>query len=223
MNTKSIHAVFPVRAGSKRVVNKNVRPFAGTTLLELKVRQLLGVEEISSVYVSSESREMLALAEKAGAIPLPRDPAFATDDVPMSKVYAHIADHLPEGDVLFTHATNPLCGSDTYARCIRAYRELPGEYDSLTTVQDVKDFLYLDGKSMNFDPKNKPRSQDLPNIVKLTHAVSLCPRDMIIEQGNIFGIRPFFLTLSDEESFDIDTELDFEVAEFVFQKVNRDE
>jgi len=218
MNTKPIHAVFPVRAGSKRVVNKNVRPFAGTTLLELKVRQLLEVKEIASVYVSSESVEMLALAEKAGAIPLPRDAAFATDDVPMSKVYAHIADHLPEGDVLFTHATNPLCASDAYSRCIRAYRKLSGEYDSLTTVQDVKDFLYLDGKAMNFDPQNKPRSQDLPNIVKLTHAVSICPRSVMIKNENIFGVSPFFITLSDLASFDIDTMLDFSVAEILYQK-----
>jgi len=216
MTTDPIHAVFPVRAGSKRVANKNIRPFADSTLLEIKVRQLQQTEDVTEVYVSSESPEMLALAEAAGATPLLRDPAYATDDVPMSEVYAHIAGQLPEGHVLFTHATNPLCGEEAYMDCIRAYREMPEEFDSLTTVLDVKDFLYENGKALNFDPERKPRSQDLPDIVKLTHAVSLAPRSLILEKKNIFGDHPLLHKLGCFESTDIDTELDFKVAEYMF-------
>jgi CMP-N,N'-diacetyllegionaminic acid synthase len=219
MKQSNIHAVFPVRAGSKRVVNKNIRPFAGSTLIEIKVRQLLACKGLSGVYVSSESEEMLGLAEKAGAIPLLREAAYATDDIPMSDVYAHIAGQMPEGDILFTHATNPICGTDSFSRCIETYRGLPAEFDSLTTVRAVKDFLYLDGKALNFDPACKPRSQDLPAIVKLTHAVSILPRSLMIECKNIMGSNPFFLHQSDEESIDIDTEMDFHIAEFVYNGI----
>lgn len=217
MNNKTINAVFPVRAGSKRVVNKNIRPFAGSTLLEIKVRQLLACEELAGVYVSSESEEMLDLAEKAGAIPLPREAAFATDDIPMTEVYAYIAGQMPDGDILFTHATNPICETASYSDCIRAYLDMPAEFDSLTSVQDVKDFLYLDGKALNFDPARKPRSQDLPAIVKLTHAVSILPKELMIACKNLMGPKPYFIRQSDEECIDIDNELDFQVAEFVFK------
>lgn len=219
MNERPINAVFPVRAGSKRVANKNVRPFAGTTLLELKVRQLRETAEVERVFVSSESPEMLALAEKAGAVPLLRAPEFATDTVPMSDVYAHIAEQMPEGDILFTHATNPLCDAAAYARCIQAYRRRGPEYDSLMTVRDVKDFLYQDGRALNFDPARKPRSQDLPDIVKLTHAVGILPRSLMIECRNMMGHRPLLFRQSDIESIDIDNELDFDVAEFVFRRI----
>lgn len=222
MRDSKIHAVFPVRAGSKRVVNKNIRPFAGSTLLEIKVRQLLACKGLSGVYVSSESEEMLVLAEKAGAKPLLREAAFATDDVPMSDVYAYIAGQMPDGDILFTHATNPICGTDSYSRCIETYRSLPSEFDSLTTVQDVKDFLYLDGRALNFDPNRKPRSQDLPDIVKLTHAISILSRSLMIGCKNIMSYKPYFLRQSDIECIDIDNELDFQIAEFVYlTKLNR--
>jgi CMP-N-acetylneuraminic acid synthetase len=223
MRDSKIHAVFPVRAGSKRVVNKNIRPFVGSTLLEIKIRQLLAVKDLAGVYVSSESPQMLELAEKTGAIPLLREAAFATDDIPMTEVYAYIAGQMPEGDVLFTHATNPICGTESIERCIQAYHEMPPGYDSLTTVQDVKDFLYRDGKALNFDPARKPRSQDLPDIVKLTHAVSILPRPLMIECKNIMGHTPFFLRQSDEECIDIDNELDFQVAEFVFNTMQKQE
>lgn len=220
MRESNINAVFPVRAGSKRVVNKNIRPFAGSTLLEIKVRQLLAVGELSGVYVSSESPEMLDLAEKAGANPLLRETAFSTDDIPMTEVYAYIAGQMPEGDILFTHATNPNCGTESCQHCIETYRDMPNEFDSLTTVKEVKDFLYLDGKPLNFDPARKPRSQDLPNIVKLTHAVSILPRKLMIECKNIMGHQPYFLSQSDVESIDIDHELDFRTAEFIYKNIN---
>lgn len=217
MNQPIVHAVFPVRAGSKRVVNKNIRPFAGSTLLEIKVRQLLACEELAGVFVSSESDEMLDLAEKAGAVPLQREAAFAADDIPMSEVYSYIAAQMPDGDILFTHATNPVCSTASYSNCIRAYREMPTDFDSLTTVQDVKDFLYLNGAALNFDPACKPRSQDLPDIVKLTHAVSILPKDLMVACKNLMGPKPYFLRQSDEECIDIDNDVDFKVAEFVFK------
>ena len=39
-----IKALIPVRAGSQRVKNKNIRPFAGSNLLEIKVKQMLSIK-----------------------------------------------------------------------------------------------------------------------------------------------------------------------------------
>ena len=37
---KMIKALVAVRSGSQRVLNKNIRPFAGSSLLEIKIKQL---------------------------------------------------------------------------------------------------------------------------------------------------------------------------------------
>jgi CMP-N-acetylneuraminic acid synthetase len=60
-----LKALVPVRAGSERVINKNIRAFAGSSLLELKVNQLLRIPEIDEVCVSSDCNDMLSLAKEA--------------------------------------------------------------------------------------------------------------------------------------------------------------
>ena len=42
-------AVIPIRKGSERVPNKNLRPFAGTTLLDIKIQNLLKIHHIQLV------------------------------------------------------------------------------------------------------------------------------------------------------------------------------
>ncbi|GAB5560422.1 MAG: hypothetical protein SynsKO_20690 [Synoicihabitans sp.] len=215
----SICAIVPVRSGSKRVINKNIRPFAGTSLLEIKIRQLLDVNFIDQIYVSSDADEMLKIAVSKGCRALKRPEHLASDTVPMSEVYTHLAENVNEQIVVFTHVTNPLCPSSAYMRAIETYFERSGIHDSLTTVSDVKDFLYLDGKPLNFDPGNKPRSQDLPDIIKLNHAISVASRELMISERNIFGKFPIHMRLSQKEALDIDTELDFFIAESLFKRI----
>ena len=59
---KTITAIIPVRAGSTRLKNKNVAPFAGTNLLVNKIRQLQEVKEITRIVVSSDSDLMLSMS-----------------------------------------------------------------------------------------------------------------------------------------------------------------
>lgn len=56
---RTITAVIPVRAGSRRLKNKNVAPFAGTNLLINKIEQLKKVDKINRIVVSSDSDMML--------------------------------------------------------------------------------------------------------------------------------------------------------------------
>lgn len=54
-----ITAVIPIRSGSQRVKNKNLRPFAGTTLMENKIEMLLKVPELDSIVVNTNSEEAI--------------------------------------------------------------------------------------------------------------------------------------------------------------------
>jgi CMP-N-acetylneuraminic acid synthetase len=136
----------------------------------------------------------------------------------MSEVYAYMAGQLCSDFVLLTHVTNPLATSQIYSDCIDLFWDNIESYKSLTTVTDVKDFLYRDGLPLNFDPSHKPRSQDLPNIVKLTHVISIAPRTWVVRQKEWFDDHPYFVRLAALESLDIDTEFDFDIAEYLFGK-----
>ena len=58
-----IKALIPVRAGSQRVKNKNIRPFADSSLLEIKIKQMQRIKELDGVIVNSDSDEMLDIAK----------------------------------------------------------------------------------------------------------------------------------------------------------------
>jgi len=212
-----VHALIPVRGGSQRVIHKNIRPFAGSTLLEIKIKQMLQVPSLSGVTVSSEDEKILEIAERAGAAPMLRDPFYATDSVPMSEVYAYMAGQIKCENILLTHVTNPLAGPSAYTTCLKEFHNRAPIFDSVTTVADVKEFMYWDGKPLNYDPASKPRSQDLPNIVRLTHVASILPRETMITRKDAVGSHPLFVRLDALDSLDIDTSLDLEIAEYLYQ------
>lgn len=50
-----VTAVIPIRSGSQRVKDKNLRKFGNTTLMELKIENLLQVPELDKVLVNTNS------------------------------------------------------------------------------------------------------------------------------------------------------------------------
>ncbi len=210
-------AIIPVRSGSKRVVNKNIRSIAGTTLLEHKIKQLLKVPMLDAVCVNSEDEEMLFIAKRAGAVPFKRDPYFASDSIPMSEVYANMVSELDCEDVLYATVTTPFITTSRYVDAINMYFSREDEFDSIHSTRRVYDFLIREGVPLNYNPSNFPRSQDLPDIQKLVFGFSLLPRKLMIEKKSSVGYHPKFLEVTDIESLDIDTELDFKIADMLLK------
>lgn len=58
-----ITAVIPIRSGSQRVKDKNLRQFANTTLMENKIEMLLNVPELDSIVVNTNSEEAIEIVK----------------------------------------------------------------------------------------------------------------------------------------------------------------
>ena len=78
--------------------------------------------------------------------------------------------------------------------------------------------MWLDGKPVNYDPLNAPNSQNLPNIVALNFGATVISRENLIKNHNIIGKCPYFVETTDIEAIDIDTPLDFYIAEQIYKK-----
>jgi len=217
----TIKALIGVRSGSQRVKNKNIRPFADSSLLEIKIKQLQQVPELNGVVVNSNSDEMLEIACRLGAETVKRDEYFASSEVSPNEYYENIAQNCDADIIVSTVCTVPLAGSEVYSRAIRRFFDMPEKYDSLITVSPLKEFLWVDGKALNYDVKRKPRSQDLPeNFVILNHAIHILSRETMITSKDNIGETPYLYPITPVESIDIDTPLDFEFAEFMYNKQN---
>ncbi len=216
---KKVSALIAVRSGSVRVKNKNIRTFNESTLLELKIKQLQSVKEINDVVVNSNSDEMLSIAKNLGAKTVKRDDYYASNTISMSSVFEHMAKNMDCENILYANCTNPLVSTNSYSDAIRIFLNNTSAYDSLVSCHDIKEFLYLDGKALNYDPMNQPRSQDLPNVVALNFAISIISKSDMIKNRNIIGMNPYFYKLNEVESLDIDTPLDFFIAEKLYQHI----
>ena len=213
-----LKALIPVRAGSERVKNKNIRPFAGSSLLEIKIKQLQRIKEIDGITVNSDSDEMLSLAKNLVVQTIKRDPYYASSEISANDFYKNIAENFDADTLLLANVTSPLIKDCTIIDIINKFNNCAGKYDSVTTATPVKEFLWQDNKALNYDPRKKPRSQDLPEILSLNHAVGIMQRETMINARDIVGYRPLIVPIPPGEALDIDNELDFEFAEYMYNK-----
>lgn len=214
-----VSALIPVRAGSVRVKNKNIKLFANTSLLAIKIVQMLRIKEygyIDEIIVNSDSVPMLELAHKFGVKAIQRESYYASSEVPANVLYENLASCVQCDNVLIAHVTSPLLSDVSVLACIKIFHQ--GVYDSVVSASLVKHFLWQDNTPLNYNPESKPRSQDLPNIFALNHALHILPTSLMYEKKDIVGYKPYFYVLADKEGIDIDNELDFEIAEFLYQK-----
>lgn len=58
-----ITAVIPIRSGSQRVKDKNLRKFGDTTLMELKIKNLMLVPEIDQIIVNTNSEPAIEIVK----------------------------------------------------------------------------------------------------------------------------------------------------------------
>lgn len=215
-----IKAVIAVRSGSERVKNKNVKPFANSSLLEIKIKQLLRLSSyFDGIIVNSNDETMLSTANSLGCETVLRDSVYADSRTSMSDVYANVAENCAADVIVYCNVTNPLVKDETIIKAVELYCEQSNSCSlSVNTANLVKKFMYRDGVPINYNPLNQPRSQDLPEIYALNFAVNIISRREMIKYKNIICPRHLLLPISESEAVDIDSEMDFEVAQFLYLK-----
>lgn len=214
-----IKALVAVRSGSMRVQNKNLRPFAGSSLLEVKLAQLKRIKGLDGIIVNSNDDTMLEIAKNMGCETVKRDPYYASNEVSMSDVYKNMAENCDCDVIAYINVTNPLLKDETIEKAIEEYKNMKG-FDSLNSAHLVKEFMFLDNKPVNYDLKNQPRSQDLPDYYALNFAINIISREKMIACKNVVGEKPWIYSIDEIEATDIDNPIDFDFSEFVFKKGN---
>ena len=213
-----IKALVAVRSGSQRVKNKNMKPFAGSNLLTIKLQQLLRIPELDGIIVNSNDDDMLAVAAEMGIEVVKRSEYYASNEVSMSDVYKNMAENCDCDVIAYINVTNPLIKDSTISQIINFYKENCEKYDSVNSAHLVKEFMFKDNKPINYDLKHQPRSQDLPDIFALNFAVNIITKEKMISGKNVIGENPYIYGIDEVEATDIDNPIDFEFAEFVYKK-----
>lgn len=219
MKKGKMTAVVAVRKGSQRVPNKNIKPFGDTTLLDLKLQTLLQVSNLDEIIVNSDCDDMLAIGKKYGVKTIKREPYFASSEATNSEFHGHIGKTTDTDYIFLTPVCSPFIGVERHEEVIDLF--LNSECDSLTSTHLVKGHLWLDGKPMNYDLDNVPNSQDLPDIEMLNYGISIVDKDVMGKYSRVVGNNPKFIILNERESVDINTPMEFEIAESLYNLKNK--
>ncbi len=218
---KKIVAIVPVRKGSQRIKNKNFKKFAGSNLLEIKLKSLKKVKLIDQIIVSTDSKEAMRIAKKHGISYHVREKYFASSKCNNSEFYDNLARSISGDFLMYTPCTAPLIKSNTIQSLIKKFLDVYPKYDSMNTVNFVKEHLWLKNKPINFNQKRIPNTQDLPDIMKTTYGANIISREKMIEKKSVIGNRPYFFKVNDIEGLDVDNPVDFEIAEYLFKKIKK--
>lgn len=214
-----ITAVVPIRKGSQRIKNKNFRPFAFSSLLEIKLRALKEIDEIDNIIVNTDSEKAIEIAKKNGVNFFKRDEYYASSNCINTEHWKNLADTTETDFLMHCPCTAPLIKKETYKNIISIFKTaLKNGYDSINSVSQVKEFLWLNNKPINYEINNVPNSQNLPDILKLTFGISIISKSLMSSRKNVVGLKPYFFELDQIESVDIDNYIDFEFAEFLYKK-----
>lgn len=216
---RNITAVIPVRKNSQRVPDKNLRLFNKKNLLIHKIEKLKRIKHIDQIIINTDSEEAINIAKGLRVGFWKREDYYASSKCTNSEFWSHIAQTTDCKYIMFTNCTSPMVKIETYNKIFEKFEEIRKINDSLNTVSEEKNFLYLDNKAINFDPKKAPNSQDLPNIVKLNFAVNILPKELMLKKKSVIGDNPYFFKLDQIEGLDIDTLFDFEFAEYLHKKI----
>ena len=217
MKKDKLTAVIPVRKGSQRVKNKNLKPFADSTLLDIKIETLKKVIGLDEIVVSSDSQEMLDIARKHNVIAHRREDYYASSEVNNSDFMVNLTTSVDSEYIMYSPCTSPLLSNETISECISKFR---AGAQNIVTVTSQKHHMWLDGEPLNYDPSDAPNSQDLPDIYSVNYGCCIISCEDLHEFRNVVTNNPTFHVTDEIESIDIDTEFDFMMAEFVYRNLN---
>lgn len=207
-------ALVPVRAGSKGVPGKNLRPLAGVPLWWRAVEQAREAGA-ARVVVSTDIPEILSSAPQEGVLFLRRPAALATDETPMAPVIGHAIEAAElDGTLALLQCTSPLRTRDDIVAGVTRYGA--GDVDLVMSVTDadrsvLKYGQVTDGRFTALVDPSHPfmNRQSLPPVYRPNGAVYVFGAAWFAGNGGFESDRIGALVMPPERSEDIDTEADF--------------
>ena len=219
------------RAGSKGVPNKNIKTFNGKPLISWTIELALKLKQINEVFVSTDSEEIAEIARMAGAtIPFIRPSGLATDTSPEWHSWQHFIKFLADKDgklpevFLSLPATSPLRSTIDVENCLNEFKKGRADFVVGITPSERNPYFNMvkkgEDNQVNLviqQVEKYSRRQDTPEIFDLTTVCYVGKPSTILTKNSIFEGKVAGVEIPRERAIDIDTELDFQIAEFLFK------
>lgn len=218
--------LIPARGGSKGIPHKNIKLLNGKPLIQYSIEIARQLVEDYDICLSTDDVEIKNVAEKLGLkVPFLRPDYLASDTASSSDVIVHALDFYSQQGkeydvVVLLQPTSPLRTVQNVKDCIALYSP---DYDMVTTVKESSVSAVLcrenaDGYLEKVIGKANVRRQDAEKLYEYNGAVYVINSKAIKEKGLGGFSKIKKCVMSEENSVDIDTLLDWKFAEAILNK-----
>lgn len=226
INGKKILAVIPARGGSKGVPRKNIRNFFGKPLIAWTLEEAKKSKYIDRVIVSSEDDEIINVAKKFGGdVPYIRPKQLATDFSSGIDPVLHAIEEIPEYDyIILLQTTSPLRIVEDIDKCIeKMIRNNVPACVSVSKTEKSPTWMFSLENNNLLNPlikntNNSARRQDLPEFYNLNGAIYIAEKEWLTAKKTFLTSETIAYIMPQNRSYDIDTENDFIICEFLMSK-----
>jgi len=220
------------RGGSQGVKGKNIRPLLGKPLIVYSIEHAQQSGLFDVIAVSSDSEEILSVAESAGVEYLVRRPAvLAQNTSPKVPVIIHCIEeverttHQHYDVIVDLDATSPLREVQDIMNVVSMLEEK--RVTNVITGMPARRSPYFNLVEVNKKgvvqvskplPAAVTRRQDSPKCYDMNASIYAWTRDGLLKHRAVFNSDTLLYVMPAERSIDIDSELDFNFVEYIMTR-----
>lgn len=220
--------IIPARGGSKGVPGKNIKVLAGKPLIHYAIEAAMELFPSERIIVSTDSEEIKSVSEQCGIqVPFLRPKELATDTSSSYDVIIHAisfaeSQGIDFDTIILLQPTSPFRTSQHIQDAMNLYN------DSLDMVVSVKVsdanpyYSLFEEDESGYLNKSKSgdfmRRQDCPEVYEYNGAVYVINLKSVLKGSLSEFSRINKYVMSDKDSMDIDTELDWALVELLKQR-----
>lgn len=227
---KRIISIIPARGGSKGLPGKNIKILNKKPLIAYTIDVAKKSNIFDRIIVSTDNNEIAKIVKKYGAeVPFIRPAELSTDNADSMDVVIHALKWFKEKGKEFDYVmklqpTSPLRTIQDIIKSMELIIEKDG--DSVISVSECEHHplwtnrLDPDLKMSNFiddNIKGKNR-QELPIYYRINGTIFLSKVDLLLDTKDWFGKKSYAYIMDPKRALDIDSELDFYLAELLIKK-----
>ncbi len=225
-------AIIPARSGSKGLKDKNIKDLNGVPLLAYSIIAAKESGLFEEIMVSTDSEEYAKIARDYGAcVPFLRTEENSTDKASswdvvkeVVKQYENMGERFDT--ITLLQPTSPLREAIDIQNGYALFREKNAKAVVAVTEMDHSPLwsnTLPENRSMKGfvreEVKNRPR-QELDSYYRINGALYIVSRQLLDQIETLYGEGTYALVMEQRKSIDIDTEMDFAIAEVIQRKRN---
>jgi CMP-N,N'-diacetyllegionaminic acid synthase len=226
---KKLLCIIPARSGSKGLPHKNIRDFHGKPLMAYAIETAEDTGMFDVIYVSTDSEQYAEIAERYGAsVPFLRPAELAGDSSLAGGYIRHALTEFERMGELFDYfallqPTSPLRRAEHVAEGVRM--AVTEGLDSVVAFSEAEHpiaYYHELPEDLNLGGLARRREsnrQEERRYYRINGLLYVCSREYYLRNGTFYGPNGKALIIDSKYAIDIDSESDFETAEFLYRRV----